>query len=148
MGIMKIGEKFYVSFKWKGNRIRTVTPSRNETEAKKIERAVKTAFKIGTFGHLTPTEQEVVVRTYENNGWVMPPELARPEPEEELTLLKAVTEFLKADPRHRAERNLYAIDRLIEHFGDSFPLKDIKVPQLRAYQKDEERESRTRDHQP
>ena len=135
MGIMKIGEKFYVSFKWNGNRIRTVTPARNETEAKKVERAVKTAFKINSFGHLNPTEQEVVVRTYENNGWVMPPELARPEPEEELTLVIAVTEFFKADAKHRAERNLYAIDRLVEHFGEELPLKDIKVPQIREYQR-------------
>ncbi len=135
MGIMKIGDKFYVSFKWKGNRVRTVTPARNEADAKKIERAVKTAFKIGTFGHLTPPEQQVVVRTYENNGWVLPPELARPEPEEELTLLKAAKEFLKADPRHRAERNLYAIDRLMEYFGEGVPLRDIKVPQLRTYRR-------------
>jgi integrase len=135
MGIMKIGEKFYVSFKWKGNRIRTVTPARNETEAKKIERAVKTAFKIGAFGHLSPTEQEVVVRTYENNGWVMPRELARPEPEEELTLILAVKEFLQADAKHRAERNLYAIDRLVEHFSDVFPLAEMKVGQIRKYQR-------------
>lgn len=66
--MMKISEKFYVSFRWKGNRIRTVTPARNETEAKKIGRAMKTAFTIGIVGHLSPTEQEVVVRTYENNG--------------------------------------------------------------------------------
>jgi hypothetical protein len=85
---------------------RKVTPARNKTEAKDIERAVKTAFRIGSFGHLSPTGQEVVVRTCENNGWVMPPELARPEAQEELTLLRAVTEFLRADPRHRAEGNL------------------------------------------
>ena len=54
MGLMKIGEKYYVSFKWKGHRIRTVTPATNSTDAKKIEKAVKTAFQIGIFGHLEP----------------------------------------------------------------------------------------------
>jgi integrase len=135
MGLMKIGDKYYVSFKWKGHRIRTVTPATNSTDAKKIEKAVKTAFTIGSFGHLDPDCLDVVLRTYENKGWALPPELARPEPTEELTLLKAVTEFLKADPRHRAERNLYAIDRLVEYFGEKVPLKDIKVPQLRVYRR-------------
>jgi integrase len=50
-------------------------------------------------------------------------------------LLRAVKDFLKADPRHRASRNLYAIDRLTEHFGEKVPLKDIKVPQLRAHRR-------------
>ena len=125
MGLMKIGEKYYVSFKWKGNRIRTVTPATNSTDAKKIEKSVKTAFKIGSFGHLDPARLEVVIRTHENKGWALPPELARPQPEEEQTLIRAVKEFLQADPKHRAERNLYAIDRIVEHFGENFP-KDIE----------------------
>ncbi|MFC1833750.1 tyrosine-type recombinase/integrase [Thermodesulfobacteriota bacterium] len=139
MGIMKIGEKFYVSFKWKGNRIRTVTPATNATDAKKIEKAVKTAFKIGSYGHLDSEAQEVVVRTYDNKGWALPPDLARPAVEEELTLIGAVKEYLKADPRHRSERNLYAIDRLVEHFGEDSPVADIKVTRIRRYQKERQK---------
>lgn len=139
MGIMKIGEKYYVSFKWKGNRIRTVTPATNATDAKRIEKAVKTAFKIGSYGHFDPEAQEVVVRTYDNNGWALPPELARPALEEELTLIGAVKEYLKADPKHRTERNLYAIDRLIEHFGEDCPVADIKVARIRKYQKERQK---------
>jgi integrase len=139
MGIMKIGEKYYVSFKWKGNRIRTVTPATNATDAKRIEKAVKTAFKIGSYGHLDPEAQEVVVRTYDNNGWALPPELAHPALEEELTLIGAVKEYLKADPKHRTERNLYAIDRLIEHFGEERPVADIKVARIRKYQKERQK---------
>ena len=127
MGLMKIGEKYYVSFKWKGNRIRTVTPATNLADAKKIEKSVKTAFKIGTFGHLEPECLDVVLRTYENNGWALPPELARPEPVEELTLIKAIKDYLQADPKHRAERNLYAIDRIVEHFGENYPVVGVKV---------------------
>ncbi len=135
MGMMKIGEKHYVSFKWKGNRIRTVTPASNATEAKRIEKAVKTAFKINSFGHLDPASLEVVVRTYENKGWALPSELARPQPEEELTLIKATRDYLQADPKHRSERNLYAIDNIVGHFGEHYPLKDIKVADVRAYQR-------------
>ncbi len=139
MGIMKIGEKYYVSFKWKGNRIRTVTPATNATDAKRIEKAVKTAFKILVYGHLDPEAQEVVVRTYDNNGWALPPELARPALEEELTLIGAVKEYLKADPKHRTERNLYAIDRIIEHFGEDSSVADIKVARIRKYQKERQK---------
>lgn len=134
MGLMKIRDKYYVSFKWKGHRIRTVTPATNSTDAKKIEKAVKTAFTIGSFGHLDPDCLDVVLRTYKNKGWALPPELARHEPTEELTLIKATREYLKADPKHRSERNLYAIDRITEHFGEQFPLKDMKVAQVRKYQ--------------
>ncbi|AFM24882.1 tyrosine-type recombinase/integrase [Desulfomonile tiedjei] len=134
MGLMKIGDKYYVSFKWKGHRIRTVSPATNSTDAKKIEKAVKTAFTIGSFGHLDPDCLDVVLRTYENKGWALPPELARPEPTEELTLIRATREYLKADPKHRSERNLYAIDRITEHFGEQYPLKDMKVAQIRKYQ--------------
>lgn len=135
MGLMKIGEKYYVSFKWKGNRIRTVTPATNMADAKKIEKSVKTAFKIGSFTHLSPSELEVVLQTYENNGWALPPELVRQQPEEEQTLIRAVKEFLQADPKHRAERNLYAIDRLVEHFGENFPMAQLKVGAIKKYQR-------------
>jgi len=132
---MKISNKYYVSFKWKGNRIRTVTPATNVTEAKKIERAVKTAFKIGTFGHLEPECLDVVMRTYENKGWALPPEVDHSQPKEERTLIKAIKDYLQADKKHRSERNLYAIDNIVGYFGEHKPLKEIKVADVRAYQR-------------
>jgi integrase len=135
MGVMKISDKYYVSFKWKANRIRTVTSARNEAEAKRVEKAVKTAFKIGSFGHLTPDQLEVVIRTYENKGWSLPFEISRNEPQEELTLIRGIKEYLQADPKHGAERNVYAIDRLVEHFGENIALAEIKVPRIKAYRK-------------
>ncbi|MFC1834332.1 tyrosine-type recombinase/integrase [Thermodesulfobacteriota bacterium] len=134
MGLMKIGEKYYVSFKWKGNRIRTVTPATNASDAKRIEKSVKTAFRIGSFVHLEPECLDVVTRTYENKGWTLPPEL-KASVKEEVTLISAVKAYLKADAKHRSERNLYAIDRLMEHFGDQAPVADIKVTLIRQYQK-------------
>jgi integrase len=75
------------------------------------------------------------VRIFENRGWKLPPELKMSEPEEELTFIKAIKTYLEADERHSRERNAYAIDRLVEYFGDNCPLGEIKVPQIRRYRK-------------
>lgn len=50
-------------------------------------------------------------------------------------MIRAVEDYLKADERHRAERNLFAIDRLVEHFGERYPMANLKVPQIRQYRK-------------
>jgi len=135
VAVMKIGERFYVYFKWQGQLIRTVTTARNEATAKRIDKAVRTAFRIYRFDHLNPDELDFVVRTFQNKGWKLPPELQAPAPEEELTIVKAIKAYLDADEKHRRERNIYAIDRLIEYFGDNCPLAEIKVPQIRRYRK-------------
>src|SRR5208283_4528019 len=132
---MKIGERFYVYFKWQGQLIRTVTTARNEATAKRIDKAVRTAFRIYRFDHLKPDELDFVVRIFQNKGWKLPPELQAPAPEEELTIVKAIKAYLDADEKHRRERNLYAIDRLVEYFGDNCPLAEIKVPQIRQYRR-------------
>jgi integrase len=133
VAVRKIGQRYYISLKWKGNRIETASSARNEAEAKKIEKSVKTAFKIYRFDHLDPASMEVVIKTFENKGWKLPPELSTPDPKDELTLVKAIEEYVRADEKHRRERNLFAIDRLIEHFGGSYPLTDLKVRQIKAY---------------
>lgn len=61
MAVRKLGSRLYVSVKWKRNRIETVTAAATEAEAKKIEKAVKTAFRIYRFDHLGPKELEVVI---------------------------------------------------------------------------------------
>jgi len=65
----------------------------------------------------------------------LPAELARQELEEELTLIKATRDYLQADTKHRSERNLYAIDNIVGHFGEHYALKDIKVANVRDYQR-------------
>jgi hypothetical protein len=136
MAIRVKGDKYYVSFRWKKHRMDTVTSAISSTEAKRIEKAVKNAFKINRFDHLDPASLEVVVKIFENKGWSMPPDLAISEPEQELTLLLATKDYLKADERHRTERNLYAIDRLMELFGETTPLRGIKVPRIRRFRRD------------
>jgi len=136
MAIRVKGTRYYVSFRWKQHRMDTVTSATNMAEAERIEKAVKKAFKIHRFDHLDMASLEVVMKVFENKGWVLPPELAVPEPQREITLLMVIEDYLKADERYRTERNLYAIDRLVEHFGENFPVKELKVSHLRKYQRD------------
>jgi len=127
--------RFVIYFQWKKERLETVSEARNLAEAKRIEKDVKSAFRVYRFDSLDEAARSWVIRTHENKGWPLPPELARPLPGEEITLMQAVTAYLQADPRHRSERNLSAIDRLVEHFTDNPRLKDIRVPQVRQYRR-------------
>ena len=113
-----------------------MTPATNASDAKRIEKSVKTAFRVGNFADLEPDCLEVVMRTHENKGWALPPELAPPYPEEELTLTRGVKDYLQADPKHRSERNLFALHRLIEPFGESYLLASVNVAQIRRYQRE------------
>ncbi|MGB6067419.1 MAG: site-specific integrase [Desulfomonilaceae bacterium] len=133
MAVRKKGERFYVYCKWNGTLLETATSAQNEANARRIDKAVRTALRINRFDHLKPDEQEWVVRTFQNHKWKLPSDLAVGEPEEELTLEKATKDYLQADEKHRRERNIFAIVRLIEHFGKDCPLLDIKVPQIKRY---------------
>ena len=133
MGVRKIGGRFYVYFNWKGNRLQTVTSAVNEAEAKRIERSVKTAFNIYRFDHLEPKALEVTMKIFETKGWKLPDELATPEPEKELTLFQGIKDYLDAGERNRTVRKVFAIDRIVEYFGDGTPMENITVLSVRKY---------------
>jgi integrase len=135
MGVREESGRFVIYFQWKKQRLETVSEAKSRAEAKKIEKDVKSAFRVYRFDSLDEAAKAWVVRTHENKGWPLPPELARPLPGEEPTFFEAIKEYLQADPRHGEERNLYAIDRLVEHFGENTRLKDVRVPQVRQYQR-------------
>ena len=109
------------------------TSATNVVDARKIEKAVKTAFKIYRFDHLEPTSLEVVMRIFNNKGWVLPTDLSTVGPEKERTLLTAIKDYLEMDARHKSKRNLYAIDRFVEFFGESKPLREIKAFHVKQY---------------
>jgi len=135
VAIKEVNGRFVIYFEWKKERLETVSEARNLAEAKRIEKDVKAAFRVYRFDSLDEACKAWVIRTHENKGWPLPGEFARPLPGDEATLILAIKEYLRADSRHRSERNLTAIDRLIEHFGENPLLKDIRVPQLRQYQR-------------
>jgi integrase len=133
MAVRQIGGRFYVYFNWKGNRLQTVTAARSEAEARKLEKAVKTAFNIQRFDHLEPEAKEWVIRTYEAKGWKLPEELDTREPEKELTLFVGIKDYVGASEKNRVTRKVYAIDRLVEFFGEATPLDEISVFEVRKY---------------
>src|SRR5208283_1298654 len=110
MAVRLRGKTYYVCFVWKSNRMDTATLATSESEAKRIEKAVKTAFDIYRFDHLDPAALEVAVSIFKNKGWKVPSELQTPEPEEELTLLRGIDDYLRADEkkyqRSRQERKV------------------------------------------
>jgi len=133
MAVRQKGKGFYVYCKWNGTLLETATSAKNEASARRIDKAVRTALRINRFDHLKPDEHEWVVRTFQNKGWKLPPDLAVVEPKEELTLEAATKAYLQADEKHKAVRNICAIVRLLEHFGKDCPLAEIKVPQIKRY---------------
>jgi integrase len=136
MAVRVKGSKFYVSFRWKNHRMDTVTSATSQSEAKRIEKAVRTAFQINRFDHLDPASLEVVVKIFKNKGWKMPAEISVAEPQQELTLLRGIEEYLKADPKNRTQRKLYAIDRLVECLGEDSPLDKISVAKIKSYRRE------------
>jgi integrase len=135
MAVREVDGRFYVYFTWKKNRIETVTSARTMAEAKRIEKDVKSAFRVYRFDNLDQPAREFVIKTFENKGWALPVELSHQLPIEDLMFVEAIKEYLRSDPKHRTERNLYAIDRLVEHFGDALPIKELKVARIREYQR-------------
>jgi integrase len=51
---------------------------------------------------------DVVVKMFKNKGWKMPAEIGDTEPQEELTLVRGIEEYIRADPKNRAARKLCA----------------------------------------
>ena len=76
---------------------------------------------------------EVTMKIFETKGWKLPDELATPEPEKELTLFEGIKDYLDAAEKNRTERKVFAIDRIVEYFGDQIPLEDINVLGVRRF---------------
>ena len=135
MSVRIRGKCYYVSFRWKKNRMDSATSATNLKEAERIDRAVRTAFNIYRFDHLDAASLEVVSRLFKNKDWKLPPGLQNPEPEEELTLLCAIKDYLDSDEKNRTERKIFAIDRLVDYFGEHIPLESIKVSDVKKYRR-------------
>src|SRR5208283_1969454 len=129
MAIKEVKGRFVIHFEWKKHRLETVSEARNLAEAKRIEKDLKSAFRVYRFDTLEESARAWVIRTHENKGWPLPPELVRPLPGDEPTFYEGVKAYLETDSRHCTERNLVAIDRLVEPFGENHRLKAIRVPQ-------------------
>ena len=81
MSVRIRGKCYYVSFRWKKNRMDCATSATNLKEANRIETAVRTAFNIYRFDHLDSASLEVALKLFKNKEWKLPPDLQNPEPE-------------------------------------------------------------------
>ena len=50
-------------------------------------------------------------------------------------MLRAIKDYLDCDEKNRTERKLFAIDRLVEYFGEHVPLQSIKVSDVKKYRR-------------
>ena len=50
-----------------------------------------------------------------------------------MTLFQGIKDYLDAADRNKTVRKVFAIDRLVEYFGDSLPLEEISVLSVRKY---------------
>jgi integrase len=139
--VTKRGKNYFLRIRpFGGSEVGVKTPARNKTEAKQIEMAVMTACRAGDYSGLDPVSREVCLRLFRNQGLEIPPSLsvgdtAKPE----LTLWNAIELVIK-DPevRHSAnrERLEQCFVRLVEKWGKDFPVKSIRVPQIKLYRSD------------
>lgn len=139
MAVRMKGSRYYIAFRWKQHRMDTSSSATSMAEAKKIEKAVKTAFKINRFDHLEPAALEVVMKIFQNKGWELPEDLSALDPKKEITLLSAIDDYLESDDKHRAKRNKFVIDRLIDFFSEHIPLKEIRVPHVKQYRRERQK---------
>lgn len=137
--VTKRGKAFFLRIRPFGQKeIGVKTPARSKTEAKQMEMAILIACRSGDYRSLDPSTREICVRLFRNQGWELPTGLMAHEPvREELTLWKGVELFFKypeinTNPnRERYEQSLF---HAVEHWGKTFPLKSIWIPQIKEYQ--------------
>ena len=105
MAVRERGRGYQIELEWKGIRLFGACAVSSKAEARKIAKSVKTAFKIYRFDHLEPAAMEVVLGIFKSKEWRLPPELCVPDPEQELTFLRGIKDYLEADEKTEPKGN-------------------------------------------
>lgn len=141
MAVKKRKGIFYIYFRpFKDKQIGVRLDATTKTEAQQIEAILTRACRTGDYSTLDAATREVAARMFVNQNWELPAELGghRPRtPQEELTFWKASELFLKYPEVHAAKskwRYECCLLHLSEKLGDDRPLKEIRIPDLKAYQ--------------
>lgn len=132
------GERYSIMFSpFKTKQVKLALDVRTKSEAKAVEAMLLRACRTGDYAQLDATAREACVRMFTNQKWQLPPELGgQGKPTEELTLWRAVKLFLTSpEIRECPSRDRYeaCIIHLTEHFGKEALVKNIRVPDLKAY---------------
>ncbi|MGO9571865.1 MAG: tyrosine-type recombinase/integrase [Desulfomonilaceae bacterium] len=140
MSVTKRGKVYHLRIRPFGPELVTVrTIAETKTEAMRIERTILTACQSRDYRALDPTSRAVCVAMFRNRGWEMPADLGGEKAAviKEWTLWKAMEAFLNypgiQESRTRA-RYVYAFIPLVKKLGRDRPIKELWVPDLRAYQ--------------
>lgn len=104
-----------------------------------IEAELFDALQRNDYSNLTGTARQAVIRLFTNQKWEFPPELQPPTvkaPPQVLTLWDSFEYFIKSENFITAkypDRYKICMAHLVEHFGQTFPMKDLWTPQIREY---------------
>lgn len=137
MAITKRGKVFHILFRPFDDRLVGIkTFATNKTEAKEIERAILAACRSGDYSGLDSASRELCIRMFGNQGKEMPTGLVVQNPSEELTLWGAAELFLKypgiSDSKTRPRYEI-ALVNLAEYFGRDFPIRSVRVPEVKRF---------------
>ncbi|GEM_PF-194080 len=131
--------------------VRITIPVASKVQARRIQLEIQEAFDLEDFSLLSNAGEVIARQVFEKSGHSLPrelnPTLTRPQ---DLTLLDAAKLFLNyptvrgikptVDPvtgkrvrNHPVERHTYAVTHFINFFGPEKRIKDLWVPEIRAY---------------
>ncbi|MBM3299096.1 MAG: site-specific integrase [Deltaproteobacteria bacterium] len=139
--VRKRGKMWHLQIPIYGVEVGASTPARTRKEAEAIEAAIKRAVRIGDAHHLEPVEKAVCLRIFTNRGWEPLPGLIAEAPKpakgpQDLFLVDAIKMTL-SDPEVREnpnrERHVYAFAHIRDFFQDDRRVKEIWVPEIKAY---------------
>jgi integrase len=144
MAIKKRGKVWYIHFyPFRGlkQKIWISTGTDRKTVAEHMERQIVTACRAQDYSFLDVEARSACLQMFHNQGWEVPSDLSPLPvvPHEELTLWKGIELCLK-DPEIRnsknRERHQQAFVHVVEHWGKDFPVKAIRIPEIKTYQAD------------
>ena len=137
MAVRKRGKVFHILFRpFEDKQVGIKTFSTSKTEARAIERAILSACKSGDYSGLDAVTRELCARMFANQGKEIPAGLVLQQPEDQLTVWVAAETFLKypgiSDSKARSRYEI-ALMNLAEYFGKDFPVRSIRLPDIRRY---------------
>ncbi|HTY25384.1 MAG TPA: hypothetical protein VMC85_19790 [Desulfomonilaceae bacterium] len=112
----------------------------SERTARKIERALTAAIKYKDYRYLDDQSRRVCIQLFKNRGWTLPPALVtsvgHQGSAEEFTLIKAI-DYCLGDPEVVSladpTRHQQSFAHILAYWGPDFPVKEIKVRQIKEY---------------
>jgi integrase len=112
----------------------------SERAARRIEKALMAAIKYRDYRYLDDESRRVCIQLFRNRGWTLPPALVtsvgHQGSAEELNLLKAI-DLCTTDPEvldlTDPSRYDYSFAHILAHRGPDFPVKYLKVRDIKEY---------------